>query len=290
MLFWISLILTIISGAVLIWLLIQHWREIRLLDPNTIRAEQERTARDRIVRDRFDRMLKRWSAPLRQAGRRMTRGLASTIRDVEQKLGVTTVTEDGTRMTRGSSGRIAEWMEEAATFAKEGKINRAERLYLEVLKVDMRHAGAYRGLGELYLADRQFPQAKETFQFLVSLGRADDAVYSGLATIAEAGGLFIEAEQDRKRAIELSPTSALRYGELADHYLKRMMGREALVAATKAVELDTGEFRYLELSARSAILLRDRVAAESFLRELRLNGYDRTKLETIKEMVDEMNE
>jgi tetratricopeptide (TPR) repeat protein len=287
MLFWISLIIAIISGVTVLILLIRHWREIRLLDVGTIRAEQEKKARDRIMCDRFDRLLKRWSAPIRQTGRRATQWFARAVQDAEAKLSITRTSADP-HAPRMPSGRIVQLLDEASTCVQEGKSSRAERLYLEVLKIDMRQADAYKGLGELYLADRQYPQAKETFDFLVSIHRADDAVYAGLATIAEADNRLLDAERDRKRAIEIKPHSSQRFAELASHYLKRAMAKEALAAAQEAARLDPADLRTLELSCRAAILLRDRHLAEFALRDLRLNGYDRERLDSLKEQVDEM--
>lgn len=287
MLFWTSLIIAILSGITVGILLFRHWREIRLLDVGTIRAEQERKARDRIVRDRFDRLLKRWSAPMRQTGRRASQWFTHTVQDAERKLGIVHPQVDP-RAPRVPSGRVGQLLEEAATFVQEGKSSRAERMYLEVLKIDMRQVDAYRGLGELYLNDRQYAQAQETFDFLVSMNRADDAVYAGLATIAEADNRLLDAERDRKRASEIKPDSIMRYIELANHYLKRAMAKEALAAAQEAIKCDSSDLRPLELSCRAAILLRDRQTAEQNLRDLRLNGYDRTRLDSLKDQIDEM--
>ena len=288
MLFWISILIAIVSGATVLFLVIRHWREIRLLDVGTIRAEQERKARDRIVRDRFDRLLRRWSAPLRQTGRRASQWFSHTVQDAEKKLGIVRPQPNPSAAADMPSGRVMVLLEEAAGLAREGKTSHAERIYLEVLKINMRQADAYRGLGELYLADRQYAQAKETFDFLVSMNRADDAVYAGLATIAEADNQLLDAERDRKRAIEMKPNSSLRFAELATHYLKRAMAKEALAATEEAMRLDPSDFRTLELSCRAAILLRDRQTAERTLRDLRLNGYDRSRLDSLREQIDEL--
>ena len=57
--FWIVLGIALVAAAVIGAVFFIHWKEIRLLDPDTIKAEQERKVRERIVQERLDRRLKR---------------------------------------------------------------------------------------------------------------------------------------------------------------------------------------------------------------------------------------
>lgn len=293
MLFWISLFLVILSGGVLLFVLLKHWREIRLLDPDTIRAEQERKARDRIMRERFERQFKRWTAPVRHASKNTVRKLTESIVSMEHRLRQATGMEEpvvgNQSAATPSAGLVTQLVREAQALAKEGKTGRAERAYLEALKLDMRHVEAYRGLGSLYLSDRQYKQAKETFDFLVHLKSADGAVYAGLSTIAEAEANFQDAERYRKQALELEPT-ALRHAELGEYYLRREQGTLAVEQAKLARKLDSESTRHLELLAEAGILLRDRKEAELAYQTLRIKGCERSVLQRLKEQLDAMED
>jgi tetratricopeptide (TPR) repeat protein len=186
-------------------------------------------------------------------------------------------------------GRVTQLVREAQALAKEGKIGRAERAYLEALKLDMRNVEAYRGLGLLYLSDRQYHQAKETFDFLVHFKSADGTVYAGLAVIAEADTNFEDAEKYRKLALE-SESTALRHAELGEYYLRREQGLLAMEQARLARSMDPESPRHLELLAESAILLRDRKSAESAYQTLRIKGCDRSTLQRLKEQLDAMED
>ncbi len=177
-------------------------------------------------------------------------------------------------------------LREAASVAAGGDAARAERIYVEILKMNPRQGDAYRGLGMLYLLNRQYRQAKETLDYLVRIGGADGEVFAGLGTIAEANGAYTEAEAMRKRALEAEPDAAKRHAELAAFYVRRETPRLAWGLAKKACELDPSSSAYLELSVASAILLADRKEADARYERLRLMGYDRSKLQRLKEKLD----
>jgi tetratricopeptide (TPR) repeat protein len=294
MLFWISLFLAFVSAGVLVFVLFRHWQEIRLLDPDTIRAEQERKARNRIMRERFERHFKRWTAPLRHASRQTLHHLTESIVHMEQRLhqaagGEQRPSEPYGAEKQVSGGRVMQLIREAQAMAKEGKVGRAERAYLEALKIDMKNVDAYRGLGALYLADRQLKQAKETFDFLVHLNAADGAVYAGLAAIAEAEANNAEAEDYYQKALASEP-SALRHAELGEYYLRHERGELALEQAKLARALDPESTRHLELLAEAAILLRSRKEAELAYQTLRIKGCERSVLLRLKEQLDGLEE
>lgn len=303
MLFWIAVSLIFVSAIVIGAVLFRHRREIQLLDTDTIRAEQERRARNRIVKERFERHLRKWSAPVRYAARHVQKRLSRTVTRLEQRMkyqgaetGVyvpTTASKDREPTSVGEESgapedRVTRLLREARLLAREGKVSRAERVFLEILKTNMRHVEAYRGLGALYLADRQYAQAKEIYDFLLGLDGADDAVYAGLAVIAEAEGRSAEALEMREKAIAHDPTSSPRHAEMAEHYIHQGDGASAMRYANKAIELDSDSSRSLELFVRSAILSGDRSEADRVYQQLRAKGYDRSRLRQLKDQLDAM--
>lgn len=273
----------------MVFILFKHRQEIRLLDPDTIRAEQERKARDRIMRERFERQFKRWTAPIRHASKQTIHRLTGSIVNMEHRLRQAAGMEDPSPQLAMNipTGRVPQLIREAQALAKEGKVGRSERAYLEALKLDMRNVEAYRGLGALYLSDRQYKQAKETFDFLVHLKAADSSVYAGLAAIAEADANYQDAEVFHKTALELDP-SALRHAELGEYYLRREQGALAVEQAKLARVLDSESPRHLELLAQAAIILRDRKEAELAYQTLRIKGCERSVLLRLKEQLDNL--
>ncbi|MBD3251095.1 tetratricopeptide repeat protein [Candidatus Uhrbacteria bacterium] len=293
MLLWISLILALVAIGTIAFVLWQRWTEIRMLDTDTIRKEQERKARDRIVRDRFDRMLKRVLHPLKHRSKQMARTLTRSVQRMEQQLAKTAGIEDTTVPQEESAQdprrRIRRLLQDAQRLTEQGNYQQAERIYLEILKIDARHFEAYRGLGKLYLTARQYKQARETFDFLVRIQGANDEVFSGLGSIAEIEGNLKEAELMRKRALELNERSGQRHAELAALYMKMENADAAWRHAMRATELDPTSPQALELSVSSAILVRNRKEAEERYERLRLLRYDRNKLQRLREQLDGMD-
>jgi len=288
MFFWISLIISIIAAAAIGVVFARRWNQIRLLDPETIRAEKERRARDRVTRQRFDRTMKRWSVPFRQTGKQTMGWIGTAFARLETRMKEAAGVEDeaGRTPSAARADRISRMLREAVALEANGDIARAERMYVEILKLNPRQRDAYRGLGMLYLVNRQFRQAKETFDFLMRIGGADGDVFAGLGIIAEANGAFTEAEAMRKRALDVEPDSPKRHVELAAFYVRRENPRLAWPAAKRACELDPSSGEALEISIASAILLADRKEAEARYERLRLMGYDRSKLQRLKEKLD----
>lgn len=292
MFFWLSLILALAAAGTIAVVLWRRWKEIRLLDPDTIRTEQERKARDRIVRDRFERLMKRWGTPLRRTGKHFAYNISKSFQRMERRLRRTAGMADdhipSGELKRDSSTKMQRMLAEANRLATEGNIQKAERTYLEVLKMDARYVDAYRGLGLLYLNARQYKQAKETFDFLIRIHGANDEVYKGLGAIAEIEGDMNRAEDMRKRALSMNIRSPERHAELASFYMKIGRAEDAWRHAKSACEMNPESASALELSVESAILVRDREEAEKRYEQLRLMRYDRSKLQRLKERLDGM--
>ena len=265
----------------------KHWSEIRLLDPETIRAEQAKETRNRIVGARLDRRLVESITPFARVGRHAFRALAERYKRIEDRLIRLAGLQDVIRtpLVNHSTEGI---LREAKAMSRDQKWSEAERLYLEVLKHDERNADAYRGLGYLYLAMRQLKQAKETFHFLVRTNGADDTVYAGLAEIAESEGDLSYAEAMRRKAVAGAPNHPKRHAELARYYIKYGSSELAWNHAREATDLDPSSPRFLEISVEAAILVADRAEAEDRLNRLRMLSNDRSRLQSLRERIDAM--
>ena len=287
--FWFLIILAILAAAAIAVVLFKHWKEIRLLDPDTIRAEQERQVRERIVRQRFDRRLRHLLTPVARAGHGFVEQLTRTYHQVEQRLAKATAELGGVEAPAADlPSDIRQLLTEAAAWSRDAKWAEAERAYLEILKHDSRQLQAYRGLGALYLGQKQYAQAKETYQFLNRINGCDDACFAGLAEVAEREGNLVDAETMRKRAVEVAPKLAHRHAELSGFYLAHGSPDYAWQSAKRASDLEPDEPRFLELSVEAAILVRDRDEAECRHERLRMLSGDRQKLQALREKIDAM--
>ena len=295
MVYFITLTLTALALIVMAVIVLRHWKEIRLLDPDSIKEERERQKREELLLQRFERLSAEKIGPLKTL---FQRGLTNTkkayhevyLRLIRLEKYYKQAKAPFAMMAPSVKDRIKLLLDDARSLARDLKWADAEKRYLEALTIDGRNLDAYKGLGTIYLKQKLYPQASETFEFLVKMKKADDACYAALADIAEAEGDLIKEEENRKKAVELRPRLPNRQMELAELYIRLKDYPKAWVCAKRATELDPKSAKYLELSLEAAILVRDRTEAKLRYDKLRLLSEDRPRLQSLKERIDAIEE
>ncbi len=282
-----------LSGAVVIIILIRHWKEIRLLNPGSIREEQERQQRDDLIKNRFARLSSGRLRPLIRLGKvgahRVQQAYQKTydrLQAVEQFY--RNAKSPFATLTPSDRERIKTLITEARAMARDLKWADAERRYLEVLGLDTRHVDAYKGLATIYLKQKWYPQAFETFQFVVKMKKADDVVYAGLAEIAEAQNNLLLAEDMCLKAVEVSPGQPQRHAELAEFYMQQNQFEKALPHVQLATELDPKSAKYLEMALEISLFTKNTTNARKYYDRLRLVTDDRVRFQSWREKVEKL--
>jgi len=287
----VSYSIAAIALVVMGLLVVKHWKEVRLLDSMSIKEEQTKKKREEMLQRRFERMSSDRIEAVKRAGRQIGRSATQSYRRLYRRLqsfeNIYRKTSNPlSTMAPSLRERIKTLLSDARSLMRDLKWADAERRLLEVLALDKRNEDAFRQLGQIYLKQKLYPQAKETFEFLQKIGKADDASFAGLAEIAEAEGNLALAELMRKKAIEASPRQPHRYAELAQFYLDQDKPEQAWPNAQKASELEAGSAKYLELSLETAILLGDQEEARARYNRLRLLIDDQARFQMWKEKID----
>lgn len=280
-----------LAAIVMAVILLRHWKEIQLLNPDSIQEERERQKRDELLQQRFLRMTSEKIGPVKALVLRVTTEIkkayhAVYLRYVRLEKFYSQAKSPFAIVAPSVKDRMKLLLDEARSLARDLKWADAERRYLEVLGVDPRNVDAYKGLGMIYLKQKLYPQARETFEYLVKTKKADDIAFASLADIEEAEGNMDAAEAMRRSAIEVRPRLANRHAELAEFYLSRDQAARALPYAKRATELDPKSAKYLELSIEVAILLGDRSEAKRRYDKFRLLSEDHPKLQSLKERIE----
>jgi tetratricopeptide (TPR) repeat protein len=291
----IFLVVALIAVGVAVSLVVRHWQDIAMLDPSSLKDEQERQRREALILRRFERMRSEKVRPFKRIGRELGQLFDKSYQRLQQRVQTMealykTAKQPFTAVAPLTRERIKSLLTEAKSLARDLKWSEAERRYLEALTIDPRHADAYRGLGHMYIKQKLYPQAKETFEFLLRMKKADDATYAGLAEIVESEGRLDEAAALRIKAVNMSPRQPFRHAELAEFWLRHEDPKKALGAAEQAVKFEPTSARYLELSLEAAILVRDRREAERLYDRLRLLTQDSSRFRSWKEKIEAMEE
>ncbi len=284
MIYYIACILILVCVSCIAVIVLRHWKEIRLLNPNSIKEEQEKQKRDELILQRFTRVTAERMVPVREV---VKRGIDSSKTGYRFLLRKLTEAHDFynkaktpfASLSPSTKEKVKVMLEDARELAREEKWAEAERRYIEILSIDAHEWEAYKGLGQIYLKQNLLLQARETFEFLVKSKKVDDIVYAGLGDICESTGDLSAALDMRKKAVDLKPLLAVRQFEMASLYVKMGDVVRAWPCAVRACELDEGNCMDLELSLDIAILMRNREEALKRFDTLRVLTEDRGKIE-----------
>ncbi len=271
----------------------KHWSEIRLLDPDSVKEERQRRKRLELIHRRFDRIRAEQLLPFRRLGRAIGLGATAFQKRLQERVHAFESTYRSVKnpfaaIAPTTRERIKTLLSEGRSLARDLKFADAERRYLEILALDTRHIDAYKGLGMIYLKQKLYPQARETFEFLLKLKKTDDAVYAGLAEISEAEGDLLKAETQREKAVELGLRQPQRHAELSEFLLRQNRPIEALASAEKAVAKEPESARYIELALESAIAAKNIPRARHWYDRYRLAAEDQQRFQVLREKVEKL--
>lgn len=289
----ITLTIAGISAFVCAMIMKRHWKEIRLLDPDSIKEEQIRQKREAIIKQRFDRVRSAKIAPMKAV---IQQGLflgkktfhASYLKLIQIDRFYKQAKAPFALMTPSTKDRIRTLLDEARSLARDLKWAEAERRFLEVLTIDDRNLEAYKGLATIYVKQKLYAQAKETYAFLLKIKKADATCYEGLGQIAEVEHDLIKAEEMFRKALSLQPKSSHYYAVLAEFFLSKHDSATALSFAKQAVELEQKSPKYLETLLEIVISLGQREDARRYYDKLRLLSDDQVKMHSFKERIEEI--
>ncbi|MFA6423760.1 MAG: tetratricopeptide repeat protein [Candidatus Magasanikbacteria bacterium] len=167
-------------------------------------------------------------------------------------------------------------------------LDKAERIFIAAIKIDVKSASAYRGLAEVYLKKGAVEEAKQTFAFLLQLEPENDAVMVRLAEMAEAENNIDEAIEYYQRAMVANDSLSPRFAHLAELLLKVGQPLVAKEAVIQAVELEPQNPKYLDLLIETAILCQDKKLAGDAYQNLRLVNPENSKLADFRHRIEKI--
>lgn len=164
------------------------------------------------------------------------------------------------------------WMPEVAAVIDDQKTKpdekTAEQFYLNAIKSDPNNKEAYEGLGRLYLQEKNYKEASETFKFLTRLDPSKDVYWSNLGLSLYSLQEFREASKAYEKAVSMNGKIPARWVNLslcyeALHDLPRM-----IKALNQAIQLDKRNINYLLLLSDAYLKYGNRVRAEEVLEQV----------------------
>lgn len=252
-----DIFLIVVLGGSLAVLGVIAWRkapQLSIVDPHSSKESKTREKKkalleERMTRQAEEKMRAAWHGlrPAVRAFRDGFRRVAGKLTAIERRY------VERQRAGAIDATELRRMIDEAKEQIAAGRYDVAEKGLIAVVSHDPKNAVAYETLGRLYLAQKQYAEAKEALEFLLTIAPHDASVLAAL-------GEVFEAEGDVKNAF-------LYYG--------------------KAKEASPNNPKYLDFYIHAAIDARDFLEAQRAVDHLREVNPDNQKIPEFEEMIAE---
>jgi len=162
-------------------------------------------------------------------------------------------------------------LEQGVMEHKEGRLEKAERLYLDILEVQPTHSDANHNLGILKVSLNNSASALPLFKIAIKVNPNIEQYWISYANALTNEKKFEEAEVSYKKAIELKPENAEAHNNLGNILNKLNKLQESESCLQKAIELKHDyASAYCNLGATQEALNRLKDSEESFKKAIKL--------------------
>lgn len=186
-------------------LLYRAFPRLIVIDVKTIASERDRDRKHQIILERAERLraslFHRAEASLRPRIKAMSETVLTWYKkavEFEKQHRHVGVSEGS-----GDANVAHTLVEEAKAFAKVGSAREAEEKYIQAIAMAPRHAKAYEELGRFYVAEKQWDEAAEAFQFLLKMDVNDASAHANIGELAMAKGEIANAIPHFLKAVEI---------------------------------------------------------------------------------------
>ncbi len=199
--------------AALAVIVVRKFPELAIIDVATIARERDASVKKGIIAGRAERFGKRWALQLKAAVGPAAAAVHAGVRDLAARAADLEKQYRHIGMAAGSGEKVAgerqvrELMEQAQAHARAGRASDAESAYIHVISKSPKYVKAYEELGRLYMREKQWKEAEETFHFLLKLDAKDASVLANLGELETARGELTAALVHYRAAVALKPAN-----------------------------------------------------------------------------------
>ncbi|MBU0648675.1 tetratricopeptide repeat protein [Patescibacteria group bacterium] len=293
MIYWISLIIIIISAAVIAIIAARKFSRLAIIDLGTMPSEKEAQVKNRLIlhriarksRERGEPLVKIWKSFAKKIDERFD-NLYKKVQNLEKRYATERRISKPSKIKPGTDAKVRVLLNEASEFFSENKFPEAEAKFIEILSLDHHNVDAYRGLAQIYLETKQLEQAKETLDFIIKLRKDDDKTYAMHGEIAYLEGSYNEAKEYYLIAIAQKSNVVNYYLDLAKIYAALNDFQEAEKLLIKAKEIEPKNPKILDALVENSVILGNKDAAVEFYEEFKLLNPENPKLQEWKKKID----
>lgn len=191
--FWIvPLVVLVVALAVAGVILGMKIPQLTVIDVDAIPEERVKRVKADLIRQRVERLGSSKFGVVVKAGNAAVTGVSKAGRRAVQRLykleqyyqKLKQNPSEGAHAVNPAATR--KLLDEAEALVREEEFIPAEKKYIEVISHNPKLAEAYEGLGNLYLKNKSYGQARETLDFTLRLSPEDASVHVSLADLEVA--------------------------------------------------------------------------------------------------------
>ncbi|MCX6746139.1 MAG: tetratricopeptide repeat protein [Candidatus Parcubacteria bacterium] len=211
-----ALIIILICLAAILFIIYRKMSLLSTFDVNSIPEVKAADTKTKILEERIQRKMKVIAAKLSPFFKLLTnflqrksKSISESIKNWEEKYKAkhkkeTLVTKEEFETIEKKIDAI---LKEGKDLSEKERFEESEKKYLEVLNIEPKNIEAYRGLGDIYLFQKQYEEAKQTFSHIIKLDKSDSFAFFELAEVNEKLQQPEQALANLKKALELEPNN-----------------------------------------------------------------------------------
>ena len=235
----ISILVLIASVGAAAWGILRKVPQVRSIDVSSIPTERMRRLKEQIILQKFERVGAEKLGTVTKAARQGVTVASKVGRRAVQRLYAMEQYYQKLKRTPPDGSHavdletIKRLLAEAEGLVRQEEYIPAEKRYIEIISHNPKHVKAYEGLGNLYLWNKQYAQARETLLFTLRISPNDASVYVSLAEVELAEENLKKALEYLRRCVELRPSNP----KFIDRYVETAFASKELGDAKKGIML-----------------------------------------------------
>ncbi|MDD4995380.1 MAG: tetratricopeptide repeat protein [Patescibacteria group bacterium] len=295
MIYWICLIVLVIAVVVIAVIIFRKFSHLAIIDVDTMIHEKQAKIKEDIIWRRVARKTKERSEPIISVASEIKRGVGVFLENIykrakvlEKKYAMERRASKASRPVSAPASQIGAIVSEAESLFDQGKMAEAEEKYIEAIGIDGRNPEAYWGLGKVYIETKQFDEAKQSLDFLIKLGKADDRVYETLGDIAFSENRYKDAKEYYLIAIARNDSVVKYYLSLAKTYAALDDRSNAQSTLFEAREIEPKNPKTLDFLIENSIILGNKEQAQRIFEEFRALNPENPKFSEWEMAIEKM--
>jgi len=297
---WYEIILLVIFGASVLLLTFRFVSKFALaarVDVANLPQEKQQSVKKDMIDQRLRRMfsdnlkvLGKYTKPLLQAVVEIVSSVYKKILEKEKQLKTQRLQSQSATEVGISSlqAKIKDLLDQAEELEHKDDLTGAEKKYIELISLDPKNSKAFEGLGDIYMLQKNYNQAKEIFNYLLKITNSDAYFFDKLGQVSQAQGRLQEAENYFSKSIGINSKNANYFCHMAEVFVQEAEYDRAGEFFARALELEPANPKYLDSMLEISIIRKDKVTAGEILSRFEKVNPDNKKLPELRQQVEQL--